>query len=82
MELLAREAAHEHRPLHPGEGLLEVRRRDDVLQQRERAVLQLHHHALQRLHHDGDWHFEQAEPDPCVGAEGLAAAYERQQAVI
>ena len=53
----------------PSNAVLQVRGRLDALEQRVRAVLELHDDALERLHRGLD--LEQAEHDRLVGAEQL-----------
>ena len=77
--LLARHRADEQRPVHAGETLVEIGRRDDPMQQREGAVLELHHHALERAERRRD--FDQVQIDRLIRAEHRAGSDAEEERV-
>ena len=79
MPLVRGRAPTRQRQVDPVEDALGSSPISTVGQQRERAVVQLHHHALQRLERWGD--LEQPQLDRLVGAQHRAAGDPEQQAV-
>ena len=75
----ARPRADEQRDVAVLEGDLGVVRRDDLVERRERAVVELHHHALQGAQRRRD--FEQVQVDGLVGTEHLARGHAEGEGV-
>ena len=51
----------------PRKSFGEIGRGDDVFQERESAIIQLHHDTLERF--EGGWDFDQVKRDRLIGAE-------------
>ena len=75
----ARTRADQQRQVHAVEDLVRVRADLDARQQRERAVVELHHDTLERLERGLD--LEQTQLDRAVRAQQRAAGQAEQQAV-
>ena len=76
---LARDRADQQRPVGAAEAFVEVAGRDHFAEQRESAVVELHHHALERGHAGLD--FDQAEVHRLVGAEERAGSDAEQEGI-
>src|SRR5205814_6332643 len=64
---LARHAADKQGPVQASKSFIEIRRRDDVFQERKCAIVQLHDNPLERI--EGRRNFDQVQSNRLVGTE-------------
>ena len=68
----ARRGTDEQTPVHALEACVEIAGGDDALQQRERAILDLHHRALEPFENLRNVHLDQMEDDGLVSSKHFA----------
>ena len=78
---LARRGADEQAPVHVLETFVEIAGGDDAFEQRERAVLDLHHRALESFQDFRHVHFDEVEDDGLVRPEHFAGGDAEQEGI-